>query len=183
MKKKIILLASTIISSVVLAAATIVSINTSTDDSRILAAGNIENQTITFDASHLTPVTEHGNEIASSIAGSMRRVSNYVCGMYSASNDAQFYTDTSIQSISRIDIRWSCKTLYELYFKVGTTRGGSNIYSANKVSIMGSQSETTTTITISKSSEAHFFSVNAKKFDSTSNFYIRSIVITYSCSY
>ena len=183
MKKKIILLASTIISSVVLATATIVSINTSTDDSRILAAGNIENQTITFDASHYTPVTEHGNAISSSISGTMKRVSGYLCGMNNASSNAYFNTETAIQSISKIEITWKGSTLYQLFFSVGTKKGGSNIYNENQVSIMGGSTGKTTTIKPSNPSEAHYLSISAQKWDTTSTFYISSIVITYSCSY
>ena len=178
------MLASTIISSITLATATIVSLNSNNDDSRILAtSGNIENQTITFDSSHYTPVTEHGNSISSAISGSMRRVSGYLCGMYSASNDAQFYTETPVQSISKIEITWKGSTLYQLFFSVGTNKGGSNIYRENQVSIMGGSTGKTTTIKPSNPSETHYLTITAQKWDTTSTFYITSIVITYSCSY
>ena len=181
-KKKLVLLLTTLAST-----ATLLAANVFLYDKSSITVGNMDNiqeATLTFDEAHRSVTTEHGNTITTSVAGSMKYVSNYLCGISGTNSNGYFYITKPFQSISKIQVTWRARCTFEMMFKIGTTNGGSDVYNTgNIVGLMKDYTERTTTYNITNSGSANYFSIYASGCDSTTYFYFKQVVITYSCSY
>ncbi len=181
--KKLVLLLTTFTTTTALMATSIFLCNKQSK-AVIGSDNNVSDAVLTFDAENRTVTTQHGNTLTTQPTGAMKSVSGYLCGISGTNGYGYFYINESIQIISKIQVTWKARCTHEMIFKIGTTKGGSNVWSSgNIVGLMQNYTERTSTYTISNSGEANYFSIYATGMDSTCYYYFKKVVITYSCSY
>ena len=146
---------------------------------------SISSGVLTFDKSHTSVTTAHGNTVSLIATGVGSLGGSYLFSINSTNSTGylRLSSSTPIQKIEKVTFSYTIHECFEYYFYAGETYGSTT----SSTSLEGLTFDVITkTVTITApfvSNNYHFFTIKYGGMDSQSYCRITSLSVTYSCSY